>query len=118
MPELCEAFRLTCDAYDRCFILIDALDECKSHGHRTEIVRALKSLPAAKTSVLVTSRPHPHDIQQYFVNELRIHVEASEADIKHYCSSMIEVSASATNLLDAALRQQVMNDVASKAHGM
>ena len=29
MSELCEAFQLTCETYERCFIVIDALDECK-----------------------------------------------------------------------------------------
>lgn len=118
MSELCEAFQLTCGAYERCFIVIDALDECKYQGHRKEIVRVLNGLPTAMTSVFVTSRPHVHDIKQYFENALRLDVKASDADIKHYCSQMIEQSPSATDLINGSLKQQVMDSIASNANGM
>lgn len=118
MSELCEAFRVTCETYNRCFIIIDALDECKHQGHRKEFVRVLKGLSASKTKIFVTSRPHTDDIKHYFEDALRIDVEASEADIRQYCSRMIEESASATELMGDLLRQQVVNSIASKARGM
>ena len=118
MPELYETFRQTCDAYDRCFIVIDALDECKHQGYRREIVRLLKGLPTAKTRIFVTSRPHPYDVKQYFENAIRVDVEASETDIKHYCSRMIEDSPNASDLMSDSLRQQVLDTIASNAHGM
>lgn len=116
--ELCEALRVVCKTYNTCFIIIDALDECKHQGYRREIVQVLKSLPTAKTMIFVMSRPHTPDIKDYFKDALRIHVEASEADVKHYCSRMIEDSASATELMGNSLRQQVLNSIASKALGM
>ena len=118
MPELCRVFRVTCEAYERFFIVIDALDECKHQTHRKEIVRVLKGLPTVKIKIFVTSRPHHHDIKQYFEDALRMDVEANETDIKHYCSHMIEESSNTTGIMTNSLRQQVIDIIASKAHGM
>ena len=118
MPELREAFLMLCETYEECFIVIDALDECKHQAHRKEIVQFLKSLPRTKTRVFVTSRLHVHDIKEYFEDALRVDVEASETDIKRYCSRMIEQSTSAAELITGPLRQQVIDTIASKAHGM
>ena len=118
MPELREAFRMLCETYERCFIVIDALDECKHQAHRKEIVQLLNSLPRGKTKVFVTSRPHVHDIKGYFEDALQVDVEARDTDIKRYCSCMIEQSTSAAELISGPLRQQVIDTIASRAHGM
>ena len=118
MSELREAFQMLCETYERCFIVIDALDECKHQAHRKEIVQLLKSLPRTKIRVFVTSRLHAHDIKEYFEDALRVEVEASENDIKRYCSWMIEQNTSAAELISGPLRQQVIDTIASKAHGM
>ena len=118
MAELCRLLRVTCEAYERCFIVIDALDECKHQTHRKEIVRVLKGLPTAKVKILVTSRPHHRDIKESFEDALRMDVEASETDIKHYCSHMIGESPNTTDIMSDSLRQQVIEVIASKAHGM
>ena len=118
ISELHEAFRMTFETYEKCFILIDAFDECKHQAHRAEIVRVLRGLPIEKTRIFVTSRPHAHDIKQYFKDALRVDVEASETDIKHYCSRMIDQSPNAIDLISGSLRQQVVNSIASMAHGM
>lgn len=118
MPELREAFRLLRETYQRCFIVIDALDECKSQAHRKEIVQFLNSLLGTTTRVFVTSRLHAHDIKEYFADALRVDVEATETDIKRYCSWMIEQSTSAAELISGSLREQVIDTIASKAHGM
>ena len=118
MLELREAFGMLCETYEQCFIVVDALDECKHQTHRKEIVQLLKSLPSTKTRVFVTSRLHTHDIKEYFEDALRVNVEASETDIKRYCSCMVEQSTSAADLISGPLRQQVIETIASKAHGM
>ena len=118
MSELCEVFRATCESFERCFIMVDALDECKHQGHRKEIVQILNSLPKTKIRIFVTSRPHPHDVKQYFEDALKIDVEASETDIKHYCSRMIEESPNAADLMGESLKQQVLDSIASNARGM
>ena len=109
---------MLCETYEECFIVIDALDECKHQAHRKEIVQFLKSLPRTKTRVFVTSRLHVHDIKEYFEDALGVDVEASETDIKRYCSRMIEQSTSAAELISGPLRQRVIDAIASKAHGM
>lgn len=118
ISELRNVFRLACEVYERCYIVIDALDECKHQSHRKEIVQAMKSLPTAKTRVFVTSRPHTHDLKQYFEDGLKIDVEANETDVKQYCSRMIEENLNAKDLMSDALRQQVTDTIASKANGM
>ena len=118
MHELCEAFQATCDSYEKCFIVIDALDECNNQIHRKEIVRVLKILSTGKVRLFVTSRPHPRDIREYFENALRITIEASEADIKSYCSRMIKENPNVAEIMDEALRERVASSIASKADGM
>ena len=109
---------MLCETYEECFIIIDALDECKHQAHRKEIVQLLESLPRTTSRVFVTSRLHAHDIKEYFEDALRVDVEASETDIKRYCYCMIEQSSSAAELISGPLRQQVVDTIASKAHGM
>ena len=109
---------MTFKAYEKCFVVIDALDECKHQAHREEIIRVLKDLPIEKTRIFVTSRPHTQDIKVYFKDALRVDIKASETDIKHYCSCMIDQSPNGTDLITGLLRQQVVNRIASMAHGM
>ena len=118
MLELCTLFRATCEAYERCFIVIDALDECKHQGHRKEIIRVLKSLPMSKARLFVTSRPHPHDVEQHFGDALKLDIKASETDLKQYCYRMIEESPNASEIMSESLKQQVTDTIASRANGM
>ena len=118
MHELHEAFQMLCETYERCFIVVDALDECKHQVHRKEIIQFLKSLPRTTTRVFVTSRLHSQDIKEYLENALRVDVEASDTDIKRYCSCMIEQNTSAAESISGPLKQQVIDTIASKAHGM
>ena len=67
---------------------------------------------------LVTSQPHPHDIKHKFDHTLKIDVEASGADIKQYCSRTIRESESAPELKNDYLMQQLMANIASRAHGV
>ena len=81
-------------------------------------IRALKSLPMSKASLFVTSRPHPHDVEQLFEEAVKKDIKASETDIKQYCYRMIEESPNASGIMSDSLKQQVTDTIASRADGM
>ena len=102
----------------KCFIIIDALDECNERSHRKEILRILNTLKLGATKVFVTSRPHPHDIKQNFQNALRIEIEANEADIRAYCRRIMEENENTNELVQGTLKDEVADIVSNNARGM
>lgn len=116
--ELMQILKLVGVTFDRVFIIIDALDECDGKRHRKEILRILKNLEIAPFSLFVTSRPHPQDIKQHFENATRIHVEASEKDLRTFCSRMIDENENINELVDEALREDILSTISRNAQGM
>ena len=111
-------FRQVYSSFEKCYIIIDALDECRSSLYRKEILKIVSGLDLQIVRLFVTSRPHIHDIQQNFLHAQQIEVEASEQDIRSYCHRMIEDSQSTLDLIDDSLKEEVADAVAKNAQGM
>ena len=116
--DLFAIFRQVYASFEKCYIIIDALDECRSSIYRQEILEVVSGLDLEIVRLFVTSRPHVHDIKQSFLHAHQIEVEASEQDIKNYCHRMIEDSQSTLDLIDDSLKEEVANAVAENAQGM
>lgn len=116
--ELLETLQKLGATFDRCFLVIDALDECDGKKHRREVLQILENLKQAHFKIFVTSRPHPHDILRLLGKETRIHVEADEADLKIFCSSMINSNDNLCELVDEALREDIISTIVKNAQGM
>lgn len=116
--DLFATFRQVYTSFEKCYIIIDALDECRSSIYRKEILKVVSGLDLEIVRLFVTSRPHVHDIKQSFLHAQQIEVEASEQDIKNYCHGMIEDSQSTLDLIDDSLKEEVANVVAKNAQGM
>lgn len=116
-PELLHVFNQVCLTFGLCYIVIDALDECKKIW-RKEILQILKGLDLGLVHLFVTSRPHSHDIKQHFCKAEQVQVEASEADIKNYCYRMMDDNEITHELVEGDLRSYVADTVSQNAQGM
>ena len=116
--ELLNALQEIVKLFKRCFIVIDAFDECVDGDCRHKILQTLSSLDSAKLQIFLTSRPHPIEIGKLFQSALHETITASESDLKTYCHQVIECSQNMRNLLHADLEEEIVETVASKAQGM
>ena len=115
--ELVLILRDICATFDKCYFVIDALDECHK-AYRPEILHIVDDLCKDKNRLFVTSRPHSHDIKIQFQGTEQIHVEASEADIRTYCLQLLDGNESTHDLVEGNLRDEVADSISRNAHGM
>jgi hypothetical protein len=111
----CKEIRI---AFENCFIVVDALDESNGPRHRKEISDILEDLGLAKFKILITSRPHPQDIERSFRTAIQIQVSASEADIRHFCCSKIDGNEDIHYLVDDTLREDILSTMSKNSQGM
>lgn len=115
LMQVCKEIR---SAFDDCFIVIDALDESNGKRHRKEISDILEDLELAKFKILITSRPHPQDIERRFHKALQIQAFASEEDIRNFCCSKIDGNEDIRELVDETLREDIISTMSKNAQGM
>ena len=115
--ELLLILKEVCTRFEKCFVIIDALDECNK-TYRKEFLHIVNDLNTETIQLFVTSRPHSHDIKQHFKNIEHIEVAASEADIRSYCVQMIEDNDATLELMDEELKVEVTNSISKNAQGM
>lgn len=113
--QVCKDIR---HAFANCFIAIDALDESDSKKHRKDILGILEALELAKFKLVITSRPHPQDIERRFRKASQIRVTACEADIRSFCISKIDDSEEICDLIDDKLRDDILSTMSTNAQGM
>lgn len=118
MTDLLEVFKDVCATTDQVYVVLDALDECRSKDHRKEILRFLSSLDLGITRLFATSRSHPHDIKQHFAGIEPILIQATEADLNTYCYRMIELSERTRELVDGPLKDEIAAKISRNAQGM
>ncbi|OBT84941.1 hypothetical protein VE02_06622 [Pseudogymnoascus sp. 03VT05] len=83
--ELSSALQSVAALYSRCFIVIDALDECQaSDGCRAKLLREIFDLQAkSRASIFSTSRFIP-EIHEHFKNSMRLEIRATDQDVRRY----------------------------------
>ena len=113
--QVCKDIR---PAFASCFIAIDGLDESDSKRHRKDILGILEALELAQFKLVITSRPHPQDIERRFREATQIRVTASEADIRSFCISKIDDSEDIRDLIDDKLREDILATMSTNAQGM
>jgi hypothetical protein len=90
--EIREALRSIIKTYSRTFIIIDALDECKTDRMRNELLSEVYKLQEeSDTRLMVTFRPNiipirPNIIPKRPSNVTELEIRAHEEDIKEYLS--------------------------------
>ena len=114
--ELLLILKEVCESFEKCYIVIDAVDEC-SKTTRRQVLQILNDL-TSDAQLFVTSRPHSYDISQHFKSFEQIEVAASEADIWNYCINMMDANDNVLDLIDAKLKIEVADSVSKNAQGM
>lgn len=115
--ELVLILKDVCSVFDRCYIIVDALDECQKL-YRKDILQILNDMNNGVVQIFVTSRPHSHDIKQHFKGTEQIKIEASEADIRTFCLRMIDENETTRDLADDDLREDIAETISKNARGM
>jgi hypothetical protein len=116
--ELLAILRQVCGLFDRCFIIVDALDEIDGKKHRGSYVTVLKGLVCSSAQVLVSSRPHAADIEKGLQHASKIRVEAHDADLRLYLGHMLEGDSDMQDLVDEQLKNEILDTLTCNAKGM
>jgi Cdc6-like AAA superfamily ATPase len=83
--EISSTLQAVAALYSRCFIVVDALDECQaSDGCRTKLLTEIFVLQAkSRANIFSTSRFIPN-INEYFKNSIQLEIWASDYDVQRY----------------------------------
>lgn len=106
--------------FTTCYLVIDAFDETEAVKQRAGLFSVIQGIRSASTRIKVfaTTRPHLTNIEDKFFQPTRIHVTASEADLRHYLGYMIDSHPDAVDIMDAVLRQEILDKLCENANGM
>ncbi|KAL8659664.1 MAG: hypothetical protein Q9202_007017 [Teloschistes flavicans] len=86
--DMAEVLITCCQAYQRVYFILDALDECEI-AVRKGLLSLLDDLPAC-SATLVTSRPFQADVEKAFERRSSIQIAARSSDLRHYILREIE----------------------------
>lgn len=106
--------------FKRCFLVIDALDECTERkGIRGSILSEFRKLQPT-LRLLITSRPHIEDVQNAFEDPVQLEIMATEGDIKLYLEGRIERERRLKHNVerDPSLKVAITDTILSKVKGM
>lgn len=107
----------TCKAFDRAFLVIDALDEC-SPERRRAVIEALKRLHEVQSiSIFVTSRPYPGDVTKAFEPFPKIDIEARDPDVRKYVRKEIDNNHNLDDT-DGEFKEEIVVKMSQKARKM
>ena len=118
VADLLQVCRDIRPAFANCFVAIDGLDESDSKRHRKDILAILEALELAQYKLVITSRPHPQDIERRFRKATQIRVTACEADVRSFCISKIDEDEDIRDLIDEKLREDILLTMSANAQGM
>lgn len=117
LQDLEQAFLLTCQTFDRVFVIIDALDECDVK-HRKPFLRSLSHLQSDRPiSILVTSRSYEDYVNKLFGSCPRMKIHAHEGDLRKYVSRQVDNSNDVDGM-DEHFKKSIVERVVRGAHNM
>ena len=121
-PTEAELFTWVCTVskdFNNVYIFVDALDECPELSRDALLLRLEQFGQFGQTRLFLTSRPNI-DIKSRLQNISRIEIAASTPDIEAYLHSEIQKSGRLALFVrkDPGLKQEIVDRVIGKAHGM
>ena len=121
-PTEAELFTWVCTVskdFNNVYIFVDALDECPELSRDALLLRLEQFSQFGQTRLFLTSRPNI-DIKSRLQNISRIEIAASTPDIEAYLHSEIQKSGRLALFVrkDPGLKQDIVDCVIGKAHGM
>lgn len=119
IEELYAVLILVTKSFDKVFFVFDALDECHPEKQRKELLPLFHRMGKDGTSLFLTSRQYPEDIQESFRDAKKIELTAKEEDIETYIRQKIEENSRAKRLVQLGNCQElIVSDLISCAKGM
>jgi hypothetical protein len=126
MKDLIDCLKHLMGGFSTTFIIVDALDELSDKKTtRPDFIKELKDLAKISSArLLVTSRPHSHDIKQIFSQNLQVQIKATEQDVREFLTSRIRNDVNLSCILedvgeqDQGMLESIVNQILSKAQGM
>jgi hypothetical protein len=116
--DLEETFLSLLPHVQKCYIVVDALDESGSPSERTELLTLLTKLAASKSvRLFITSRLGIADIQSALEGTQEVKVEADKVDSKVCLSTMIDRSDS-RQWIKPCGRDSTVDKIIERSHGM
>ena len=115
--ELEQVLLLTCEEFDRIFIVIDALDECDANSHRKGFLRFLNTLQRKSSiSIFIASR-YLEDFQKAFETSRKIVIGADDLDLRMYLSREIDICDN-VDIIDETFKNDIIQKVSEAAQKM
>jgi Cdc6-like AAA superfamily ATPase len=117
LEEVITVLRFELRRYSKVFIILDALDECED-GIASDILNEL-CRAGPNVNVLVTSR-YPKGDQSLFEHSPTVTIRPLEMDILRYVETRIKSSNQLYRHIarKPSLREEILDSVLKKAHGM
>lgn len=114
-----QALLLTCQNYDRTFIVIDALDECDPNHKRAllQVLSQLRTTTEASVSIFTTSRSYPDHVMKHFKGATKMSVGAHPTDLEKYVLQEIGNSDNA-DMIEDDFRDEIVEKVSAGAQNM
>lgn len=108
-----QAFLLTCEYYERIFIVIDALDECDATHKKglLEFLSLIQSRPSVR--VLVTSRSFSENFLKHLNAACSTNIGAHETDLRKYILQEID-SSDNVDVIDEDFKYEITDKVGAQ----
>ena len=114
--EISTALESVCFIYNRVFIAIDALDECRSDYYTILLQRITKVQIRTRANLFVTSRDIPA-ITRMFQSGISLTIRATDDDVRKYLDGCIDrLPASIQRRSD--LQEEIKTEIVKSANGM
>ena len=104
--------------FHRTFLVLDALDECDEVDVRRPLLASLHRIQEAGARIILTSQPHPEDIQIWLRSALLFEVKAFEDDILAYIGDFAESNPRAHRIFQGDRRAEVLGRLVACSNGM
>lgn len=106
--------------YDKCFIVIDALDEADNLTQRTGFFQVLDTIrnETTNTKVLATSRPHILRNGGKFKDPVVVDVVANPQDLRQFLEQAIEAHSDSDDRVEPEFKKKILESLCANANGM
>ncbi|KAF8245541.1 hypothetical protein K440DRAFT_587008, partial [Wilcoxina mikolae CBS 423.85] len=108
----------TAKGFKQIYIILDALDECDEDNQRDKIISFVEHISQRPFKVIVTSRPHPRDIQHAFGTELQVEILATADDMEAVIRNKISQKAARGSRINPQLANDIVKVLLEQAEGM
>lgn len=117
LEEISTVLESVVKAYNRVFIILDALDECEMFGEVQKFLQLLFNIQEKeRMNLMATSRFIP-PIENQFKNSVTLEIRASNEDVKRYLNSRIDLLPSFIRRRPD-LKERIQSEISESAEGM